>query len=90
MRGVFAPDRTGRATGLQLVVDPPIQGRWTRLANSRAGEAGKPPVVPLLRTVDVAALLAADDVSIEGDVSVFRQMLEHLDDFAFWFDIVTP
>jgi alkyl sulfatase BDS1-like metallo-beta-lactamase superfamily hydrolase len=44
----------------------------------------------LLGEVDVAALLADDDVTVEGDAVTFRAMLEHLDDFEFWFDIVSP
>jgi alkyl sulfatase BDS1-like metallo-beta-lactamase superfamily hydrolase len=44
----------------------------------------------LLGEVDVATLLAADDVTVEGDDAVLRATLEMLDDFGFWFDIVTP
>ncbi len=40
--------------------------------------------------VDVTALLAEDDLAIEGDAAAFRTMLEMLDDFGLWFDIVTP
>ena len=44
----------------------------------------------LLGEVDVAELLAQDDVAIDGDATTFRRLLEELDDFGFWFDIVTP
>ncbi len=44
----------------------------------------------LLGEVDAAALLAEHDVTITGDADALRSMLDRLDDFGFWFDIVTP
>jgi len=44
----------------------------------------------LLGEVDAATLLAEGDVTLEGDAAGFRTMLEMLDDFGPWFDIVTP
>jgi alkyl sulfatase BDS1-like metallo-beta-lactamase superfamily hydrolase len=44
----------------------------------------------LLGEVDVAALLAETDVEIDGNAGTFETLLEHLDDFGLWFDIVTP
>ena len=44
----------------------------------------------LLGQVDVGELLAEGDVHIEGDGTAFRTLLEMLDDFGLWFDIVTP
>lgn len=43
----------------------------------------------LLGEVDPDSLLAGDDVEVAGNDAAFRAMLGLLDDFAFWFDIVT-
>jgi alkyl sulfatase BDS1-like metallo-beta-lactamase superfamily hydrolase len=34
--------------------------------------------------------LAAGIVTVEGDAEVLTELLALLDDFEFWFDIVTP
>ena len=44
----------------------------------------------LLLGGDVAALLSGEDVVISGDIGNFRMMLSLLDEFPFWFHIVTP
>jgi alkyl sulfatase BDS1-like metallo-beta-lactamase superfamily hydrolase len=44
----------------------------------------------LLGEVDADDLLTGDDVEVTGDTTALRTMLGMLDEFAFWFDIVTP
>jgi len=40
--------------------------------------------------VPVASLIATDVVSVDGDVDALSELLGMLDNFEFWFDIVTP
>ena len=35
-------------------------------------------------------LIAAGEISVEGDTDAIRTLLGLLDEFEFWFDIVTP
>jgi alkyl sulfatase BDS1-like metallo-beta-lactamase superfamily hydrolase len=37
-----------------------------------------------------ATILTAQDVHVEGDATALRRTFDALDDFPFWFDIVTP
>ena len=39
---------------------------------------------------DVAALAASGAVAFEGDPAPIQALLTNLDDFDFWFPIVTP
>jgi alkyl sulfatase BDS1-like metallo-beta-lactamase superfamily hydrolase len=39
---------------------------------------------------DPAAALMGDGVTVNGDPSALLSVFELLEDFPFWFDIVTP
>ena len=44
----------------------------------------------MMAGLPVTALTATGAVDIEGDQDALRRVLSLLDDFEFWFDIVTP
>ena len=44
----------------------------------------------ILGTADVSALVSAGDATITGDPAALARFVGLLDDFEFWFDIVTP
>jgi alkyl sulfatase BDS1-like metallo-beta-lactamase superfamily hydrolase len=41
-------------------------------------------------TASLDDLIAAGEISVEGDVQAFHTLLGLLDEFELWFDIVTP
>ena len=44
----------------------------------------------LLASGEPAEILTGPSVHVDGDVTPLRIMFDHLDDFPFWFNIVTP
>ncbi len=44
----------------------------------------------LVTSGDIDEQLAAGDVTVDGDVGVWRRFRELLDDFSFWFPIIEP
>lgn len=46
--------------------------------------------VVVLRETTLADEVAGGGITIDGDADAFEDFLGLLDDFEFWFDIVTP
>lgn len=44
----------------------------------------------MMAGVPVAALAATQAIDIEGDAEALTDLIALLDDFEFWFDLVTP
>jgi alkyl sulfatase BDS1-like metallo-beta-lactamase superfamily hydrolase len=44
----------------------------------------------LLANVPVEALVATGSLSVDGDVEAVKSLVSLLDEFEFWFNIVTP
>jgi alkyl sulfatase BDS1-like metallo-beta-lactamase superfamily hydrolase len=44
----------------------------------------------VLASGEPAKILTAQDVRVDGDATALRRMFDALDDFPFWFNIVTP
>jgi alkyl sulfatase BDS1-like metallo-beta-lactamase superfamily hydrolase len=98
------PDATDLSATVRLVLPDVHERHVLELSNGvlnhRSGGDGTPVdatvTLPrarlneLLGGDDPAAMLAAGEVTVEGDTSALRAMFGLLDDFPFWFDIVTP
>ncbi len=44
----------------------------------------------ILGTADIAQQIQAGRAKLEGDAQALRDLVDLLDEFEFWFDIVTP
>jgi alkyl sulfatase BDS1-like metallo-beta-lactamase superfamily hydrolase len=98
------PDATELSATVRLVLPDVDERHVLELSNGvlnhRAGGDGRPvdatvtlpraQLNALLGGEDPAAMLTAGEVTVEGDPSALRTMFGLLDDFPFWFDIVTP
>ncbi len=84
---------------------PDVRDEWTLLVrngalshrHSIAGDADATPTIDradldaiVLRTTTLPALLKAGKATLDGDADAVHDFLGLLDDFDFWFDIVTP
>jgi alkyl sulfatase BDS1-like metallo-beta-lactamase superfamily hydrolase len=93
---------TGAAGTIGLTVD---EDRYTlelsngTLHHHRAGAGeGTDAAIRMTRTAldlilmggAIADLMASGEVAIEGDLALIRALVDNLDTFEFWFDIVTP
>jgi linear primary-alkylsulfatase len=44
----------------------------------------------ILQQTNLADAISAGDVSVSGDQAKLEEVVSYLDDFEFWFDMVTP
>ena len=44
----------------------------------------------ILQQTTAADAVSSGDMQVEGDQSKLKELVSYLDDFEFWFDIVTP
>jgi len=59
-------------------------------SEAQRAERGNASLAMSMLGVPVATLIAKEAVSVDGDVDALSELLGLLDNFDFWFNIVTP